>query len=191
MNKENKLFQFFSKNFPFNKNGLNELIHSFEEELYKKGDIILQAESVEKKLKFITTGFIREYYTTDAKDVNINFYEENEFATDFNSFFENKKTEKWQQCLTDVTVLTISRSKLDEFLKKYNCANSIIQQTFQKMLNKKESIEYKKITKSTEEQYKDIQSKKPNWLKHIPQYHIASYLNITPETLSRIRKRIY
>lgn len=191
MNGENKIFQFFAKNFPFNKEGLNELINSFEEESYEKGDILLRPDSVERKLKFIKNGFIREFYTTNTKEVNINFYEPDEFATDFSSFFESKKTEKWQQCLTNVSVLTISKNRLDELLVKYSCARSIIQTTFQKILSQKEAIEHKKITKSTEEQYKEIQLKKPNWLKHIPQYHVASYLNVTPETLSRIRKRIY
>lgn len=191
MSNKNKIFQFFSKNFPFNKEGLDDLITSFEEEIYEKGDIILRPESIETKLKFIQSGFIREYYMTETREANINFYEESEFATDFNSFFENKKTKKWQQCLTNAIILTISKNRFNELLIKYSCGSSIIQTTFQKILRQKDVIEYSKLTKSTEDLYKDIQLKKPNWIKSIPQYHIASYLNVTPETLSRIRKRIY
>lgn len=189
MTNEKTLYEFFAKNFPFNKDGLEELIESFEERHYQKGEIILKPKSIEKYLKFIKSGFVREYYTTDEKDVNINFYEANEFGTDLISFFNDTQTKKWQQCLTEVKSLIITKTKLNDLLEKYSCSNSIIQTTFQNVLGKKESHERKKITKSTDERYRELLIKKPNWLKHIPQYHIASYLNITPETLSRIRNR--
>ena len=62
--------------------------------------------------------------------------------------------------------------------------------SFQKLLKHKELLEYNRITKTPEELYKELFIYKPSWLEKIPQYHIASYLNISPETLSRIRKRI-
>ena len=54
----------------------------------------------------------------------------------------------------------------------------------------KENDEFNHFVNTAEELYLDIMKTKPNWLLHIHQYHIASYLGITPETLSRIRKRI-
>ena len=50
-------------------------------------------------------------------------------------------------------------------------------------------LEFNRVTKTPDELYKELFIYKPEWLQLIPQYHIASYLNITPETLSRIRKR--
>ena len=58
------------------------------------------------------------------------------------------------------------------------------------LLKQKEMLEYNRITKTPDDLYKDLLVYKPHWLQNIPQYHIASYLTITPETLSRIRKRI-
>ena len=191
MKNTDKLHQFFFKNFPFNELGLKELINSFEEEQYKKDEIILKQGSIELKLKFIESGFVREFYTSNSKEVNVNFYEANQFATDLNSFFEGVATSKNLQCLSEVKVLSIRKNELDKLLLKYKCGHEIIQSSFQKTLAAKEKMEKDKLTKTTEELYKGLQSKKPNWLKYIPQYHIASYLNITPETLSRIRKRIY
>ncbi len=181
---------FFSKHFPFNKDGLKELLDSFEVKLIKKGAIILQANKIEKELKFINSGYIREYYSTDSKEVNINFYGKMEFSTDIYSFYNSTKTKKWQECITAVEVQTLSKEKFEKLLKQYHCGNAIIHKSMQMLIKGKDDFEFNRITKDTEELYHDILLKKPEWLQFIPQYHIASYLNITPETLSRIRKRI-
>jgi hypothetical protein len=65
-----------------------------------------------------------------------------------------------------------------------------VESSFHKLLKQKEMLEYNRITKTPDELYKELLIYKQEWLQSIPQYHIASYLNITPETLSRIRKRI-
>lgn len=191
MSSKEKLHQFFSSNFPFNEDGLSELINSFEPELYKKDQMILKPGTVELKLRFIVGGFVREFYDSGSKELNVNFFEANQFTTDLNSFFEGTQTSKHQQCLSDVNILALSKNNLKPLLAKHDCGHKIVQSSFQKALSSKESIERKKLTLSTEDLYKEIQIKKPNWLNSIPQYHIASYLNVSPETLSRIKKRIY
>ena len=57
--------------------------------------------------------------------------------------------------------------------------------SFRKLLRHKELLEYNRITKTPEELYKELFIYKPNWLEKIPQYHLASYLNITPETFKQ------
>lgn len=186
----NNLSDFITRNFPFNKEGVEDFLNSFSEEVFSKGSIILKPNTVDHKLKYIQSGYIREFYATDSKDININFFNEAQFATDFNSFISNTPTLKWQQCLTDVTMLTIEKNKFEQLLNKYECVHSAVQLSFQRILNHKESEEHNKATKSTQERYKEIQKEKPEWLKNIAQYHIASYLSITPESLSRIRNNI-
>lgn len=188
-NKDN-LLTFFSKNFPFNVEGLEELMSSFTSESYSKGAVILRPSSIDLQLKFVENGFIREYYTSNFNEVNINFYGSDNFATDLNSFLNHTQSFKYQQCLIDVNLRVLSKNKFDQLIAKYSCGQEVISKTFSKMLAAKESLERNRITKTKDELYQELQINKPDWLKHIPQYHIASYLNVTPETLSRIRKRI-
>ncbi|MCZ8331767.1 MAG: hypothetical protein O9282_10690 [Flavobacterium sp.] len=68
--------------------------------------------------------------------------------------------------------------------------NNVIETIFQRIVVNKETEEFNHFVNTAEELYLDIMKNKPDWLLEIPQYHIASYLGITPETLSRIRKRI-
>lgn len=190
MYENTRLWTFFESNFPINKEGLEELFLSFKCEKFKKATLILRTCQTENHLRFLNHGVVREYYTSEEKETNINFYDEGEFISDFLSFCNNIKSKKNQECLTNVEILTLDKSKFHKLLEKYECGKSIVDITFQQLLEKKESFEYNRLTKSPEQLYQQIIDYKPKWLMKIPQYHIASYLGVTPETLSRIRKRI-
>ncbi len=192
MNSEFKeISKFFETEYPLNKGGLKELLALFKTQNFEKGTQILKADQEEKQLRFLNKGVIREYYATSEKETNINFYTKPQFITDLTSFNNDLKTKKNQESLTKVSLLCIDKKAFRELLEKYECGKSFIDLSFQKLLKHKELMEYNRITKTADELYKELFIYKPNWLEKIPQYHIASYLNITPETLSRIRKRIY
>ncbi len=185
-----EISNFFETEYPLNKDGLRELLSLFKIESFTKGTIILHAEDEEKELRFLNLGVLREYYATADKETNINFYTKPQFITDLSSFNNDQRTKKNQESLTDIELLVVAKKPFRELLKKYDCGKSFIDLSFQKLLKYKERLEYNRITKSPEELYEELFVYKPNWLEKVPQYHIASYLNITPETLSRIRKRI-
>ncbi len=185
-----EISKFFETKYPLNKDGLADFFSLFKIEVYKKGSIILKANQEEKTLRFLNSGVIREYYTGPEKETNINFYTQPQFITDLSCFNDNSKTKKNQECLTKIELLSIDKKAYLELLQKYKCGQSFMDGSFLQLLKNKELLEYNRLTKTANELYLDLLISKPNWLEKIPQYHIASYLNITPETLSRIRKRI-
>lgn len=184
-----EISKFFETEFPLNQQGLAELFSLFTVQKHKKGSILLQAETLEKQLRFLNKGTIREYYSNTEKEININFYVKPQFISDLLMFSQNTITNKNQECLSAVEVLSIERQPFFDLLEKYKCGKSFVETSFQKLLKEKGKQEFNRSTKNPEELYKDLFIYKPQWLQSIPQYHIASYLNITPETLSRIRKR--
>ena len=190
MNGKDKLFQFFHNKFPFNKEGLDEFVTAFKIKKCKKGELILSSGEVENELRFLDKGIVREFYSSALKEKNIHFYIESEFVTDFFSFNNTLQTKKYQECLTDIQLRTISKDKLISFTNKYPCGLVFFESIFQRIIAKKQTDEYNHCTKSVDELYLEIMKNNPEWLQQVPQYHIASYLGITPETLSRIRKRI-
>ncbi|WP_299901937.1 Crp/Fnr family transcriptional regulator [uncultured Aquimarina sp.] len=185
-----KISSFFETEYPLNKHGLRELLDLFSIKKIKKNTQILTEHKEERQLRFLNNGVIREYYSSSNRETNINFYTKPQFITDLSSFIHDTKTKKNQETLTDIELLVIDKIPFRQLLQKYECGKSFIDLSFQKILKQKELFEYNRITKSSEELYNELLIYKPNWLQTIPQYHIASYLNITPETLSRIRKRI-
>jgi CRP-like cAMP-binding protein len=185
-----EIHKFFETEFPLNQHGLEELFSLFKVTSYKKGSVLLHAGTKEKQLRFLNNGIVREYYANKDKETNIHFYVKPQFISDLLTFSQNSNTNKNQECLTDTEVLSIEKTPFFDLLKKYECGKSFVTASFQKLLKQKEMLEYNRITKTPDDLYKDLLVYKPHWLQNIPQYHIASYLTITPETLSRIRKRI-
>lgn len=190
MKVKDKLFTFFNEEYPFNTEGLEDFVASFEIKKYIKGEILLKENQTEKKLRFLNSGIVREFYVSETKEMNIGFYTKPEFISDFSSLTTNKRTRINQECLTDIEVRTMSKQKFDIFLEKYQCGKYIIESIFHKIIECKEKKEFLYFSYTPDELYQDLIKNKPEWLQLIPQYHIASYLRITPETLSRIRKRI-
>ncbi len=185
-----EICKFFRTEYPLNEHGLEELFSLFRLDNYEKGSILLQSGVKEKELRFLNKGIVREYYSNDEKEININFYVKPQFISDLLSFSQNFNTKRNQECLSFVEVLSIDRQPFFDLLEKYQCGKNFVQSSFQKLLKQKEKLEFNRITKTPDELYKELLIYRPEWIQLIPQYHIASYLNITPETLSRIRKRI-
>lgn len=189
MTESDKLFLYFSNEFPFNKEGLEEFVNAFVVKSYKKGALILENGTIENELRFLDHGIIREYYATNNKEKNISFYTKSCFTTDFSSFTNSIATKKHQECLTDVSLRVLSKEKFLNFTNQYTCGKLFIETIFQRIVINKEAEEFNHFVNNAEELYLDIMKTKQDWLLKIPQYHIASYLGITPETLSRIRKK--
>jgi signal-transduction protein with cAMP-binding, CBS, and nucleotidyltransferase domain len=185
-----KLLAFFLQEHPSNREGLEDFLACFEMKQYPKNTLLLKDNTIENELRFLYEGTVREYYASEALEKNINFYTESSFITDFPSFFYNKPTHKYQEALSHVVLYTLGKAKFLSFLGKYPCGKNFIDTIFQKLLERKELDILHACLKSPEELYQELLVHRKKWLQQIPQYHIASYLGITPETLSRIRKRI-
>ncbi|MGL4993858.1 MAG: Crp/Fnr family transcriptional regulator [Bacteroidales bacterium] len=185
------LREYFREYFPLSNDGLDDFISSFDVKCYKRGELLLSPERADSSLRFITNGSIREYYMSDYKEVNINFFIKPEFITDICSFNSNLKSHKWQEALSDVYILSMDKSRFDVMISKYPCGRLFFESLLQRMMQMREVIEFNRLTKSPEELYKCILENNAEWIHCLPQYHIAMFIGVTPETLSRIRKRIY
>ncbi|MEM7574823.1 MAG: Crp/Fnr family transcriptional regulator [Bacteroidota bacterium] len=185
-----QLANFFEAEYALNRDQVAELISSFQLRTYLKGTALLREEAYERKLRFLNSGVVREYYGTTEKEVNINFYTHPQFISDFTAFMRGQPSKKYQEALSPVDVLELEKEELLTFLKKNPHGKRFIERCFQRILQVQEAFEYNRMTKAPEDLYRDLRIYKPDWLQLIPQYHIAAFLGITPETLSRIRKRI-
>lgn len=190
MTDKDKIFQFFDNEFPFNKEGLEEFVATLKVKHYKKGELLLKEQQHEKSLRFLDKGIVRDFYATEGKEMNIDFYVEPCFISDLTALTQDAKTKKNQECLSDVSLRILPRDEYLQFLDKYECGQNLIHTIFQRIIKQKEEEAFKHFSQTPDERYLELLEKRPEWLQLIPQYHIASYLRVTPETLSRIRKRV-
>jgi CRP-like cAMP-binding protein len=164
---------------------LFETIHvKKNEHLYRSGEIVRQVYFVEK-------GCLRQYYiNNNGEDRTIYFKIEDGWCSELVSFLDNKPTELCVQALEDSTLQAINQ-------KNWVYAISQIQSFTLGFIRAQQDTNFmlkKRLAEATvetpEEKYLRFVKEEPHLLQRIPLYQIAAYLAMTPETLSRIRKKI-
>ncbi|GGZ92408.1 Crp/Fnr family transcriptional regulator [Algibacter mikhailovii] len=156
----------------------------------EKNTIILEIGKTEKYLSFISKGVVRLYIPRVESDLTFGFLFDNEFVTAYDSFLTQSPSEYQIETLTETSLWRISNNDLQEVYNSTNNGNIIGRKMAEKMFLIKSKRELSLLNRSAEERYLDLFSDRPNLLQQIPLKYIASYIGITPQALSRIRKRI-
>jgi len=171
---------------------------SFKEELedlftlrgFSKGDHLFKQGELCRHLFYIKKGLVRIYYYSDkGKEITLWFSVEDTLVTAIDSFYLNKPTRDYCEVLEDLVVYTITHAQLEKLLNNKKGAQTafyIMYEVTLKMANLMESIRFH----TAEERYISLISNYPAILQRVSLGHIASYLGITQETLSRIRGKI-
>jgi CRP-like cAMP-binding protein len=161
-----------------------------QEKTLKKKDMLLESGQVCNFIGFINFGVIREYAFENGKESTVDFVTENQFIVDFQSFIRGVPSRQYLEALTDTNLLVFKKDDINAIYDKYKIwerfGRLIIEQVFCNMEEKRKKI----IATTHEEQYREFSSDYPKVVQQVPQYYIASYLGVTPEHLSRIRKKV-
>jgi CRP-like cAMP-binding protein len=158
----------------------------------KKGDLLWKEGEVIKQIIFIHKGAIRYYYTNNPEDkeVTAQFFFENTFLTDYESFTTQEPTHFNFQALEDCEYTAFPRVVLYQMYQKYiyfeRLGRLIAEYNF---IGQQKGIRDQKNL-SPEAKYLKLIKDRPKVMARIPINMIASYLAVTPEHLSRIRKKI-
>ncbi len=157
---------------------------------FRKGDILLKEGDISSEFYFIIKGCIRLFYTVNGEEKTAFFYTENHFVSSYRSFVKQAPAHHGLQCVEDITVAVLSIENSNRLLKEYPKFEFLARVIMEEELIIYQDIISHFITLSPEERYLNLLETKPELLQRIPQYHLATYLGITPESLSRIRSRI-
>jgi CRP/FNR family transcriptional regulator, anaerobic regulatory protein len=153
-------------------------------------DLILFEGQTCKELGFINKGVFRMYYLSEGKEINTHFSFENQFVVDYDSFIQMKPSRYFLQALEDAEIVVFNLPTLNN---AYNAS-----QNWERFGRMMAEYSYKTTTKrvesfmfmDAEQRYLDLMKDQPHMLERVPLYHIASYLGIERESLSRLRKKI-
>jgi CRP/FNR family transcriptional regulator, anaerobic regulatory protein len=157
----------------------------------KKKEFLLKEGQVCNKITFINNGCFRLFYNVDGNENTIQFFFENSFHTDYNSFLTGEPTIETLQALEPCEVLQFKKSDLYNLYE----TNPIFER-IGRILAEAAFLSVTKLNKmltneEPEQRYLSLLNQRPELVNRIPQHYIASYLGIKPESLSRIRKRIF
>lgn len=186
---ENEILKYLSKYIPITTE-LKEEINKIEFiKCYDKGTIILEEGKVSNECFFIIKGCIRSYYIKDGEEKTTEFYTEEQAVVP--SVYGNKIPSKhFLECIED-TIAGVGTPELEtEIYQKFPQIESLNRALGEAIMAKNQDTFAEFKMASPEERYLALLKSRPDLIQIAPQYQIASYLGMKPESLSRIRKRI-
>ena len=162
---------------------------SFKQLHLAKGEFFLEAGKINKHIGFLHKGLVRYFVYKDEEESTFEFTKEGEFIADYQSFNNKTKSVQNIQAIEDCEILI---SNYDNVQKIFNSAKNgnligrrIIEHRFDIMVNQLLEI----YMQNHEDRYQNFIKHYSALSQRIPQYLIASYVGVKPESLSRIRRR--
>ncbi len=157
---------------------------------YKKNEIIKGVNKTEKHLSIIIEGSAAIFLWKENSTVCLDLCYENEFFGDYMSFLTQKPTELFTQAIEPTEILSISYLDLNELYKRSQIGMHISRVAAESLFIDKQTQQIELLMLTAEERYLKLLERQPEIVQRTSQKHIASYLGITPESFSRIRKKI-
>lgn len=169
---------------------LEEIIRFFDLVKIPKKTRLLQAGEICKFEAFIIKGCIKTYFINqEGHEVILTFATENWWISDLASFHDQKPSKMYIETLEECELLQISPQKKLELLEQFPVLEKMFRLMVQRHLSASQERLFSTIAKTAEERYDDFLKRFPALPMRIPQHLIAAYLGISPEFLSRLRKR--
>lgn len=155
---------------------------------FEKNQLILSPGELSKQTLFVTEGLLRCYAVDSKGKVHIiQFAPERWWLSDRNSFF-NQPSDFYMDAIEPTTALIIPRNYFNEAAVHVPCLHDLNNNMLNNSIRFMQKRIHMLLSATAEERYLDFIRLYPNLTLRVPQWMIASYLGITPESLSRVRK---
>lgn len=172
----------------FSDEDITLFINSMEEIFIAKGEHFLIEGQVSRHLGYIKIGLMMHYKIVEGIEIPADFTKENEWVAYLKSFSTNNPSDMFIKALEDTHLYVLSNTNMQELFQK--------QPKFMAMRSYYTELSFVKNTEHTsnlatlnaKQRYYEFMKTHPDLLNRIPQYHIAAYLGIKPQSLSRLRK---
>ncbi len=188
----NNFIDFFNQFGPLSVEMLALMSRVFTYDELKKDDFFVKTGQVAKEIAFLETGIVRAFYTNKkGKEYNQHFFVAPSIIGAYASLISKQETRIPQQALTDCRIWRASFDAIEN-LSENNYEIERLRRVIAEnyfLLQEKKEVEMALLDAS--ERYLAFQREFPDVERQIPQYHIASYLGITPTQLSRVKRKLY
>lgn len=163
------------------------LVKDGEQKTFSKNELLLREGQVEKNLYFIEKGAVRIFYLTEHEEHTIRLGYEGSMINSLSSFIKGAPSEFYIEAIRKTTARIISKESLmkmvyqdDDTLRQYS---SFLELVITQLVEREVDL----LTVSPTERLNRVLQRSPNVFQQVPLKYIASYLRMTPETLSRLR----
>ncbi len=157
---------------------------------YPKGTVLLRAGQVATECYMNFKGLVRRYYLVDGEERTTAFYTENQAVASLLSYNTKTPADHYLECVEETTLAVLTYEKELLMFQRYPEFERMCRVGVEVQYGQHQEMMARYMTSSPEERYLHLLETSPDLLNRVPQYHLASYLGIKPESLSRIRKRV-
>ncbi len=183
------LIYYFSRFTSLNQEEIKIIQENCMIENHKKGTFLLKKGEYAKRSFLVLKGCVRSYFIINGDEKNTGFYFENDPIVPV-SYIKERPSEYYIECLEDCIFSIGTTERTERFLTKYPQFIPLYRKISDDFATNQLVSNDKFRNLSPEEHYSELKRLNPDIFKRIPQYHLASYLGIKPQSLSRIRKRL-
>ena len=163
----------------------------FELNKINKKDFLLQDGNVCNFIGFIAKGTIRHFHIKEGIEKTCDISFENSWVTDFQSFTHNTSSIMNLQAMNDTTVFIIQKKNLYKLYSECSKYETFGRLMAEQVAQRATEIAMSLSSDKPEERFQNLLLKQPDLFQKIPQKYIANFLGVSPESLSRIQKRIH
>ena len=158
--------------------------------LFPKDKVILEEGQVSREAYFIMSGLIRKYVVVDGDERTTYFYAEEETVTLYTDGLDPGPSPHYFACVEDTIAIRCADGTGLETFSEFPRFEPVARALGEKNLRAAQNVLTNFMVSSPEERYLHLLKTRPDLIQRVPQYQLASYLGVQPESLSRIRKRL-
>jgi CRP-like cAMP-binding protein len=165
--------------------------NKFEQLNLKKGELLLKANDIVNHQYYVGNGCLRTFFMDKhAKEHTLQFAIKDWWISDYTSYFTNTKSILSIECIQHATIYKISKENIENLYLEIPKLETFFRKKLEGAFASFQKRILSSLSQSAKERYASFTQTYPNIEQQVKNYHIASYLGITTESLSRIRKEI-
>lgn len=159
-----------------------------ENRTINRNEYIALKGKIDTNLYFVLSGSLRVFIVDNSEELTIRFGYQNSFITALDSFISGIPTDYYIQAIKKTTLKIISKQNYYNFIQSSAENSTLWHNIMEQLIYQQMEREIDILTTSPVDRYKRVLKRSPQLFQEIPHKYIASYLRMTPETLSRIKK---
>lgn len=187
---QEQLLQYFSRFMALSDEESEAIRESMQVETFKAGTLLLREGQISAECYFVLKGCVRQYYLIEGEEVTNNFFTEEQWVVSLQSFLLHIPANHYLACCEETTLVVGNAQKEDSLYRKFPKFETISRKVIAEAFGAQQEMMATYVADSPEQRYQHVLKSRPELIQRIPQYQLASYIGVTPESLSRIRKRI-
>ena len=156
----------------------------------KKDTLLLREGQISIDTYFILEGCIRQYCLVDGEEKTTNFFTEGQWVVSPTGLSQSTASAHYLICMEDSALVIGNEQKAQALFKRFPRFETLARVVVEKSFAEQQQLMTSYHTDTPEQRYLKLLKSRPDLFQRVSQYHMASFIGVKPESLSRIRKRI-